>query len=137
VTKQQEYSRRYYLKHREKILLKAKSPKERQKKQQHYYKTQTQQLMYAQFARLAFPEKTKFLNLQNKARKYGFSVIEFQKRRWGKCKLCGFKQNPLRCDHDHKSGRVRGFLCARCNTALAWVEDTKWLRKALIYLLEE
>jgi len=44
----------------------------------------------------------------------------------GSCALCG--EDLLRCgqyhiDHCHQSGRIRGLLCANCNTKLGWVED--------------
>jgi hypothetical protein len=36
-------------------------------------------------------------------------------REWraGRCAMC--KVEPLRMDHDHKSGVVRGLLCHSCN----------------------
>jgi hypothetical protein len=41
----------------------------------------------------------------------------------------------LLIDHDHESGKVRGLLCAKCNTALHRVEYvTDWAMKALAYL---
>lgn len=60
----------------------------------------------------------------------------------GKCALCGgcasrSKAGRLqfRVDHCHKTGVVRGLLCAGCNTGLALLGDTPdSLRKALIYV---
>jgi hypothetical protein len=55
----------------------------------------------------------------------------------GVCAICGNppKTRRLDVDHDHKTGRVRGLLCHRCNRTLAsWITDD-WLRKALGYLL--
>lgn len=45
----------------------------------------------------------------------------------GRCKLCerhhtAFKHR-LHVDHDHKTGAVRGLLCASCNMRLAWAES--------------
>jgi len=37
------------------------------------------------------------------------------------CLLCGRKVK-LVIDHDHKTGRVRGLLCTRCNISLGWLE---------------
>jgi len=30
----------------------------------------------------------------------------------------------LSIDHDHKTGKIRGILCSRCNTALGLAEDS-------------
>jgi len=60
----------------------------------------------------------------------------------GKCASCG-KEPPLRAgkpcrlcvDHDHKTGKVRGLLCWRCNMALGNVDDSpETLQKLHDYL---
>lgn len=50
------------------------------------------------------------------------------------CELCGIRK--ARCfDHDHKTGKFRGWLCYRCNTALAAFGDTvEGLYIAIYYL---
>lgn len=59
----------------------------------------------------------------------------------GKCAICGVAQNDhgrwrrLNLDHDHKTGRVRGLLCTKCNSALGYFSDTPGrLRRAADYL---
>ena len=37
-------------------------------------------------------------------------------------------------DHDHKTGRVRGLLCARCNLRLSVIEDRAFAVAATEYL---
>jgi hypothetical protein len=54
------------------------------------------------------------------------------------CAIC--KRGPgsrrLDRDHDHRSGKPRGLLCARCNRALpAWMTPD-WLLAAAAYLKE-
>jgi hypothetical protein len=49
---------------------------------------------------------------------------------WGK----GFK-NKWHIDHDHKTGKVRGILCSRCNLTLGQVQDyVEYMRKLSAYL---
>ncbi len=55
----------------------------------------------------------------------------------GGCAICGAKPKTrrLHVDHDHRTMRVRGLLCHRCNRALpSWV-DRDWLNNAWHYLL--
>ncbi|MEI8051963.1 MAG: endonuclease domain-containing protein [Actinomycetes bacterium] len=54
----------------------------------------------------------------------------------GGCAICGRppKTRRLDVDHDHKTGKVRGLLCHRCNRQLpAWI-TTDWLAQATAYL---
>lgn len=50
-----------------------------------------------------------------------------------RCAICG-KDARLVVDHCHKTGRVRGLLCTRCNTALHHLESTGWIESAQSYL---
>lgn len=44
------------------------------------------------------------------------------------------KQRSLVVDHCHKTGKVRGLLCQKCNVSLWAIEDTTWETKARAYL---
>ena len=58
----------------------------------------------------------------------------------GGCAICGHKPDStsdrrLAIDHDHETGRVRGLLCYRCNTAIGLLgDDPERLRRAADYL---
>ena len=65
-------------------------------------------------------------------------------RQGNQCALCGEAWKGwnstirLHIDHDHTTGRVRGFLCGDCNTALGrFGDDPARLRKAIAYLEQE
>ncbi len=44
----------------------------------------------------------------------------------GQCAICGRRVN-LVLDHDHDTGEVREFLCARCNNGLGQFQDSDLL----------
>jgi len=75
-----------------------------------------------------------------KLRKYGINTKQFELlflMQKGVCAICGRppKKYRLNVDHDHKSGRVRGLLCWRCNKFLVPQQHTSdILRKAADYL---
>ena len=73
-------------------------------------------------------------------RSYGLQVNEFNammRDQDGKCYICGGDNGhiALSIDHDHKTGRVRGLLCNKCNRALGLFNDNlETLLKAVDYL---
>jgi Autographiviridae endonuclease VII len=77
-------------------------------------------------------------------RRYGMSAQEYAqmlKAQNYRCKICDKlhapdrKKGRLFVDHCHASGRVRGLLCANCNSMIGHADDNvKTLEKAIIYL---
>jgi hypothetical protein len=52
-----------------------------------------------------------------------------------KCGICGEHTTRLNRDHDHKTGKQRGFICAGCNLALGHAKDSANLLEAMaVYL---
>ena len=73
-------------------------------------------------------------------RKYGITNEEYDemfKKQDGRCLVCGETSDKVLCvDHDHKTGRVRGLLCYRCNTALGHLrDDPEIIMKLYEYML--
>ena len=71
---------------------------------------------------------------------YGLTIAEYDEllvRQDGKCAICKLPPDKKRLciDHDHKTGKVRGLLCDRCNLLLGRVyDDCSILSSAIEYL---
>ena len=73
-------------------------------------------------------------------KKYGITLDDYDrmlKKQHGGCAICGrkAKNRRLDVDHSHRTGKVRGILCHRCNRGLSWYNDSPaLLRSAAKYL---
>ena len=70
---------------------------------------------------------------------YGLTPGDYQRLleyQGGACAICrGTRSYRLNVDHCHRTGKVRGLLCRRCNKLLRDVrDDTTTLRGAAVYL---
>ena len=60
---------------------------------------------------------------------YGITVEQYKdmlEEQSGVCAVCSntcSSKKSLAVDHNHETGRVRGLLCLRCNTALGLLKD--------------
>lgn len=74
--------------------------------------------------------------------RFGITLEEYNKifsSQGGCCKICGTHQKDfeksLFVDHNHKTGKIRGLLCSRCNAAIGMMkENCDWLKNAIDYL---
>lgn len=101
------------------------------------------------------PEKYRLKNHKNRnpvrvrnydlLRRYGITQEQYTQileQQNGVCAICekpetaknqyGLKR--LAVDHNHKTNKIRGLLCNRCNTRLMIIEDGEYLKKAQNYL---
>ena len=89
-------------------------------------------------------EKSRSIRVQKNCTlqlKYGISLDEFERmvaQRNGRCDICqrppgGGRHKVLHVDHDHRTGKVRGLLCAACNFRLGFIEH-ELTEKSLDYL---
>jgi hypothetical protein len=77
-----------------------------------------------------------------KLRSFNLSLEDFNnlfQKQNGNCGICEKNQSLFKTkfaiDHDHKTGKVRGLLCASCNIGLGMMKDDKdILLKAIKYL---
>lgn len=119
-TKQREYSRAYYLKNKRSILDRQNAWMKKWRKNN--------------------PEKYRAQKRRgNLRRQYGLTEKEYENiasSQGGACAICrGVSKKTLAVDHDHKTGKVRGLLCWKCNYALGLLTDNaEFLGRAIIYL---
>lgn len=86
----------------------------------------------AKYCKRCFPNGS----AKDRLRYYGLTQAQYVAmlvRQDNKCSICR-SDKKLVVDHDHKTGKVRGLLCFRCNVALAYIEDRELLRAATTYL---
>lgn len=71
---------------------------------------------------------------------YGITIAEYDRMSemlQHRCAICGggTSKNFLATDHDHRTGEVRGLLCANCNKTLGkFRDDAERFRRAADYL---
>jgi len=79
-----------------------------------------------------------------RVRRYGIWDEDYRRllvEQKGVCAICGRPersktQKRLSVDHNHKTKRVRGLLCNRCNRSLGYAQDDIRILKAMILYLE-
>jgi len=54
-------------------------------------------------------------------------------KRVGQCPICRKPDRKLRCDHNHETGKIRGWLCTTCNSFLGPTGHDR-VRRAAEYL---
>lgn len=71
-------------------------------------------------------------------KQYGLTEEDYQgmlSKQNFSCAICENADEPLRVDHCHTTGKVRGLLCHRCNTGLGLFKDNvRNLETAIRYL---
>ena len=91
-------------------------------------------------------ERIKYLSRKQILKGYGLTPDQYDillESQNGVCAICGKPETrvlkgklcELAVDHDHKTGRVRGLLCVRCNLGIGSFGDSSELtQKAVEYL---
>lgn len=104
-----------------------------------FYWNSTGQLSYGQICKFCRNGSVNRKVRRNNILKlrYGISAEEYQsllEKQEGKCVLCK-EIATLQVDHDHKTGKVRGLLCQKCNVAIGFLkEDLDRLYRVIDYL---
>lgn len=124
----QEYSKTYYLKHKDKV-----------KEKNQVYRISNKEALRLKAKERNTPSYLKNLHLKSN---YGIDLDTYNRmfaEQEGCCDLCGKHQSDfklsLAVDHCHKTNRVRSLLCPNCNSGLGNLRDSKeMLLKAIKYL---
>jgi len=75
------------------------------------------------------PDRDKLAGRRGHLKTYGLTPEDYERmlnEQKGTCAVCHcppFKHRMI-IDHDHKTGKVRGLLCHRCNSALGHARDS-------------
>lgn len=101
--------------------------------------------------------KTRSKDRNKRLRKFGITIEDYHellKNQGGGCAICGIEHNGqignkhkyntsedldrdklFSVDHDHRTNKVRGLLCTRCNNALGCFDDRiELLERSIEYL---
>ena len=134
-----EYKRKYYQSQGGKEFSRERSKRWRKKNPEKVLE-----------ARKRYYEKTDTRDSYLK-RKHGITKVEYEamlEQQDFKCKICGEgikevdlkivkvpKEHSLHVEHDHKTGKIRGLTCSKCNFLLGLANDnSKILENAIEYL---
>lgn len=123
---QNRRNKKYYKKHKGRLL------EERRPTRKKYYQNNKDK----------WEDASSRSTINRRKRLYGVDedmYNEIIKKQSGKCIICNSKKEDekkgLYVDHCHKTGKVRGLLCDRCNRGLGFFRDNVYiLKKAITYL---
>lgn len=88
-----------------------------------------------------FETNRDLIALRKRCNRYGINVEIFQimlHKQGGKCKICLDQfgnSRAIKVDHNHVTGKVRGLLCTRCNTALGMAMESEFILARLVAYL--
>jgi hypothetical protein len=72
-------------------------------------------------------------------KKYGITLDEYKEQvsiRDNLCDICSSFSKTPHVDHDHVTGKVRGYLCGSCNRAIGLLKDNSAICREASYYLE-
>lgn len=90
--------------------------------------------------RIKDPIKSRISDRRKLLGNYGLTLADYDKmfeKQNGVCAVCkqiDITGKRLAVDHNHKTGKVRGLLCQKCNIRLGVLENRNWRLLAEKYL---
>jgi Recombination endonuclease VII. len=93
------------------------------------------------------PQKYYRQRAADNIKRYGLTVDEFEAALIASKGLCAICRRPetikqkgvlqrLSIDHNHETGKFRGLLCKRCNTAVGQIKDDPLVARSMADYLE-
>jgi len=71
--------------------------------------------------------------------RYGLTLEQYDRlllEQGSKCLICGRKTKKMCVDHCHRTKKIRGILCHKCNVGIGMLDDSPLrVSRALAYLL--
>ena len=99
---------------------------ERARAKRNYERKREQYLARMKARRAANPEgAARQIRNNYLKRTFGITLDDFERmaREQGGCGICGRADVPLKVDHCHGTGRIRGLLCDACNLGIGKLRD--------------
>lgn len=124
------YKKKYYNDNKATLLSQQKAYSDAHKQERSSYNRQYRK------------KNAQYLRKKVVSKRYGISIEDYDLlvlKQGGSCKICGVVGDPYKLfvDHDHKTGRVRGLLCGKCNFGIGqFNDDPQLLSRAAEYLHE-
>ncbi len=88
----------------------------------------------AHYANHTPEQKTRYRATRRKAGRKALGILDATgEAKVGECPICLRQDTKLLCDHDHQTGKIRGWLCILCNTWLGPTDDGR-AKRAVEYL---
>ncbi len=138
-----KYEEIHYQNNKEKILKQHKKYQENHKKEILQYAKQYRETHKTEIKKWRQTHK-KQIKIKFMLKTYGISLTEYNeilKKQKRLCAICGKKfKNSGDChiDHNHKTGKVGGLLCGKCNRGIGMFEENiSILENAIKYLKKE
>ena len=81
---------------------------------------------------------SRLANIRRRCKEHGITLLDYYAGRSTGCQICrhDFSENTMCLDHNHETGKFRGFLCKKCNFMLGNSRDNiAILEKAIRYLI--
>lgn len=73
-------------------------------------------------------------------KKYGITLEEYEEQvtlRENYCDICCEKVKTLHVDHNHNTGKIRGYLCGSCNRGIGLLKDKSAICRSAAGYLEK
>lgn len=129
-------NKEYYDRNRERILNRVKEYQSQRKEQRSAYMRKWREKNPE-----AYKRNSGYFHERHILSTYGLTPEQYQamlQSQGGRCKICGrTEKTRLAVDHCHKTGKVRGLLCTKCNSALGLFGDNVAIFQSAINYLND